>query len=108
MQHRLIRHILKGAQNLLLARRGFTQQRQSLVSMARQHNMIETRLAIRVTDNHLCCVAPDVRCGAVKQNFAAKIRQKARHIGLATALHRAPDRPLGQIEQAVVVIKPDE
>ena len=106
MQHCAVGLVADGAQHSLLGRAGRAQQGQRLVGVRGQHDLVKA-LGQAVGDHaHAACVALDQANRGV-QALVANLADNFVHVVAGAALDRPPLWPVGDLQQPVVVAKPD-
>ncbi len=109
VQDRAVAAVAEGAQQPRFFGRGIAEQGQRLIGMGRQHDMIEAaRLAIRSLDTDRVLETRHLSHGVAQYDVAAERIAQTLDIAAAAAIDRAPDRAIGQLQQAVVVMEADE
>ena len=104
MQPHGVRGIVEAAEQIALARRSVVQQRQRLVGMAGEHDLVEAIPLTRgVAYVHALGIAANGTGRRGESRLATQGRHYALDIGTAAAAHGAPAKLRSHRQQAVVV-----
>jgi hypothetical protein len=111
VQHGAVRVIADGAEHLAFVGAGVGQQRQRLVAVAGQHDLVETLLAVVGRDHHagpaVARRQPPHRAHRRGQPGVGDARQQLVDVVLRAAAHGVPLRPVVHLDQPVVVAEAD-